>query len=56
MKLEFSRQILEKNSQISNFMKIIRPRGAELFREDGRTEAQKNNEANSRVSQLREYS
>ena len=30
LKLEFSRKILEKNTRISNFMKI-RPVGAELF-------------------------
>jgi len=35
MKLEFSRQFL-KNFQISNFMKI-RPVGAAMFHEDGRT-------------------
>jgi len=37
MKLEFSRQIPEKNTQTSNFMKI-RPVGAELFHVDRRTE------------------
>jgi hypothetical protein len=36
MKLEFSRQIFE-NNPMSNFIKIL-PRGAELFREDGRTD------------------
>jgi hypothetical protein len=36
MKLEFSRQIFEKNSQISNYMKI-RPLGAELFHAGRRT-------------------
>ena len=35
MKLEFSR--FSKNTQTSNFVKI-RPVGAELFREDGRTD------------------
>ena len=33
MNLEFSRQIFEKNPQISNFMKI-RPVGAVLFHTD----------------------
>jgi hypothetical protein len=37
MKLEFSRQIFEK---YSNFMKI-RPVGAELFHEEGRTDMTK---------------
>ena len=37
MKLEFSRQIFEKNTEISNFTKI-RPVGAELFRADVRTD------------------
>ena len=36
-KLEFSRKILEKNNQMSNFMKI-RPVAAELFHADGRTD------------------
>jgi len=40
MKPEFSQQILEKNPQMSNFMKI-RPVGAELFRADGRTDTTK---------------
>jgi hypothetical protein len=39
-KLEFSRQIFEKNTQISNFMKI-RPAGAELFRGDRWTDMTK---------------
>jgi len=42
MELEFSRQIFEKNNDISNFMKI-RPMGAELFNAD---------EANGRFSQF----
>ena len=37
MKLEFSRQIFEKNTKISDFMKI-RPVGAELFHTDGQTD------------------
>jgi len=37
MKLEFSQHIFEKNSQISNFMKI-RSLDAELFNADGRTD------------------
>jgi len=37
MKLEFSRQIFEKNPQILNFMKI-RPAGVELLHGDGQTE------------------
>ena len=40
MKLEFSRQIFEKNTEISNFMKI-RPVEAELFHADGRTDMTK---------------
>ena len=40
MKVEFSRQIIEKQRKISNFMKI-RPLGAELFhagrQKEGRT-------------------
>jgi len=44
MKLEFSRQIFEKNIQILNFMKI-RPVAAE-FRANGQTD--KHDEANSR--------
>jgi hypothetical protein len=42
MEFEFSRQIFEKNTQISNFMKTRRV-GAEfqaLGRTDGRTEGQ----------------
>ena len=34
---EFSRQILKKNSQMSNFMKTLLV-GADLFHEDGRTD------------------
>jgi len=49
MKPEFSRQILERNTQISNFMKI-RPVGAELFRADRQTDI--HDEANSRLSQF----
>jgi hypothetical protein len=37
MKLEFSRQIFEKNTQISNFMKI-RSVGAEKRRRNGQTD------------------
>jgi hypothetical protein len=50
MKLELSRQILEK---YSNF-KTIRPVGAELFHADGRTDGRtdKHDEANSRFSQF----
>jgi hypothetical protein len=48
MRLEFSRQIFEKKAKISNFMKI-RPVGAELFHEDGRTD--RHGEANSRFSE-----
>jgi hypothetical protein len=40
MKLEFCRQIFEKNIQISNLMKI-RPVGAELFHPDEQTETTK---------------
>jgi len=36
MKLEFSREIFEKNIQFQNFMKI-RPVWADFFHEDGRT-------------------
>jgi len=35
MKLEFPRQIFEKNYELSNFTKM-RPVGAELFRAEGR--------------------
>ena len=49
MKLEFSRQIFEKNIQISNFMKI-RPVAAEFFHTGGRTEG--HDEASSRFSQI----
>jgi hypothetical protein len=38
MKLEFSRQILGKMAEISNFMKI-RQVGIELFHADGQTDA-----------------
>jgi hypothetical protein len=37
MKLEFSWQIFEKKTQVSNFMKI-RPLGAQLFHVGGRTD------------------
>ena len=40
IKIEFSRQILEKNLQISNLMKI-RQVGAELFHADGQTDMTK---------------
>ena len=39
MKLEFSGQIFEKNTQLSNFTKI-RPVEAELFHEDRQTDRQ----------------
>jgi len=45
MKLEFSRQILGKNTPVSNFMKM-RLVGAEFFRTD------RHDEANSRSSQV----
>jgi len=53
MKLEFSRQILKKKNQISNFMKI-RPVVAELFRAGGRAEGRKDghDEANRRFSKF----
>jgi hypothetical protein len=47
MKLEFSRQVFEKNTQISIFIKI-RPVEAELFYGDGRTD--RHDEAHSRFS------
>jgi len=37
MKFEFSQQVLEKNPQIPNIMKI-RPMGTELLHTDGRTD------------------
>ena len=37
MELEYSVQIFEKNTYVSNFMKI-RPVGAELLHADGRTD------------------
>jgi hypothetical protein len=37
MKIEFSRQILDKNIEIKNFIKI-HPVGAELFRAEERKE------------------
>jgi len=42
-----------KNTQMSDFMKIL-PVGAELFREDGRTEGQadRHDEASSHFSQF----
>ena len=49
MKLEYSRQILEENSQISNRMKIL-PVGAELFNANGRTD--RHDEAYRRFSQF----
>jgi len=48
MKLEFSRQIVEK-PQILNFMKIS-PVGAEMFRVDGQTD--RHDEANNCFSQF----
>jgi len=49
IKLEFSPQILEKITKISNFIKI-RSVGAELFNLDGRTD--RHDETNSRFSQF----
>ena len=49
MKIEFSRQILEKNSQISNSMNIPSA-GAELLNADGRTDM--NGEIDSRFSKF----
>ena len=40
MKFEFFRQILEKNPQISNFLKILSV-GAEWFHADGRTDRER---------------
>ena len=48
MKLEFSRQIFEKKTQISNFIKI-RPVGAEVFHAGG---TDIHDEANNRFSQF----
>jgi hypothetical protein len=45
MKLEFSRQIFEKEAQISSFIRIL-PVGTELFHVYGRTDG--HDEANSR--------
>ena len=55
MKLEFSRQILKKNTQISNSMKI-RPMGAELFHVDRQTDrrANRHDEGNSCFTQFYE--
>ena len=47
MKLELSWQILKKNAQISNLMKI-RPVGAQ-FHADGRIDRQTHDEANSSI-------
>jgi len=49
MKLEYSRQIFEKNLQISNFMEI-HPVEAELFHADRQTDGHK--EANTSFSQF----
>jgi hypothetical protein len=49
MNLEFSRQIFEKNPQVSSCIKI-RSVGAELFRVDGQTDG--HDEATSRFSPL----
>ena len=46
MKLEFSPQILEKNTQISNFTNICLV-GAGLFHANGRIEIDWHEEANS---------
>jgi hypothetical protein len=53
MELEVSRQIFEKNAQVSNFIKII-PVGAELLHADGMIDDQTDgrDEANSRFSQF----
>jgi hypothetical protein len=52
-KLEYSRQIFEKNIPISNFTKF-RPVGAELFHAEGRTDGQtdRHGEDNSRFSKF----
>jgi len=49
MKLQFSRQILVKNTKISNFTKIL-PVGACLFHADGRIDRYE--EADNRFSQI----
>jgi len=49
MKLEFSRQVLEKKAQISNLIGI-HTEGTELLRADGQTE--RHDEAESRISQF----
>jgi len=49
MKLEFSRQIFEKKTQVPNFMKIL-PVGAELFHTNRRTD--RHDEANNRLPQF----
>jgi hypothetical protein len=49
MRVEFSRQILKKKNQKSNFMKI-RPVGADLVHSGGRTD--RHGEANSCFSQF----
>jgi len=49
MKIQVSRHILKKNTQILNFIKI-RPVEAELFYKDRCTD--RHDEANSRFSQL----
>jgi len=53
MKLEFSPHISEKNSQISNFMKI-RPVGVEFSHTAGQTD--RHDEPNGRFSQFCESS
>jgi len=53
MKLEFSRPIFRKNTQISNFLHIRLVR-AELFRADEQTD--RHDEANSSFSQFCERS
>jgi len=58
MEIEFSPQIFEKKTQMSNCMKIF-PVGAELFRADGRTDRQAesdvHDEANSVFSRFCEH-
>jgi len=49
MKLEFSRRIFEKSSNIGFYKKKILPVGAELFNEDRRTD--RHNEANCCISE-----
>jgi len=52
MKLEFSRDIFEKNTQILNFMKILIV-GAELFHDDGWTEGRTDRHDEANISFLK---